>query len=112
MGFLTKPISYTGIRPTSKLVLDRKIVPEAVWNTLTEILYGSSTKEPTLPNIETVMSAYQGASAFQIIDNGDGTWTAIGDESKIQFVDADTITLTAPTVVLVSENTYSMSSSS
>jgi hypothetical protein len=47
---------------------------------------------------------------FEVTDNGDGTWTAVGDASYISMISADTFQITSSTAVPIDADTYTLSS--
>jgi hypothetical protein len=76
-----------GFRPTAKFVVDTtKINPDLLIE-LEKLLYGTSTVQPALPTMQELLEYIRTWYTIQIIDNGDGTWTATSDNDGYIFVD-------------------------
>lgn len=106
---LTKPVVFKGIRPTAHLTIDIASTPSATLNALTKTLYGSPTTNPTLPSLSGVFQIFEDNAEFQVTDNGDGTWTARGSDTAIQYVDTTNVKVSWSTVIAVDPNIYTMS---
>jgi hypothetical protein len=83
-----KPIEFTwtlsgtpppleGYRPTSHISIDSTKVDPAVLQTVEDALYGSAINNPYLPSIDEITDLLEQFGSLVIVDNGDGTWTAI-----------------------------------
>ena len=98
-------------RPTVHIVIDSRTTPIDVMALLEERLYGSDTNPPNLPSIPEVGEYFGYLGALLIIDNGDGTWTAL-DESDtfITMIDETTFELDNVDAVYIDADTYTLSS--
>lgn len=93
-------------RQSSHFIIDStKIHPTALSN-IEDILYGTSSTPPRLPNITELLSH---VSIF-IVDNGDGTWTATGPSYYISMLDSETFQITDCNAVYIDANTYALAS--
>jgi hypothetical protein len=93
----TLPADVDDLRPTSHLVLDTKRFPQ-VTAMLEDILYGTETTEPRLPDPAEILSLYEGLLILEIIYNGDGSWTAIGPDSMVQPYPDGSFDLSSPSL--------------
>lgn len=105
----TRPKTLFGIRPTSHFVIDLAITPQDTIDDLTKELYGSSTTNPILPELSRIFEIYEQNARFQVIDNGNGTWTVNASAGGITVVDANTVNLDWPTVVALTSDVYNIS---
>jgi hypothetical protein len=65
-----------GFLPTSYLIIDSRKTNPALLERIETILYGGDTPNPYLPSFSDLIALISGWSIVEIIDNGDGTWTA------------------------------------
>jgi len=72
------PVSYSGIRPTAHFVLDATQAPESDVAALEEILYGSPSTNPRLPEPTEIISILAANNRLNVFDNGDGTYIVAG----------------------------------
>lgn len=99
-------------RPTAHLILDSRKIDEWLMQDIEDILYGTEDRAPTLPDLKSLLAFIQKWERLIIVDNGDGTWTAISQRPDI-------ITMLSPTefmiesdnVVYLDPETYQITSS-
>lgn len=84
--------------------------PDAVL-ALEQILYGTSTTAPRLPQPGEVKTLFGSIVPFTITDLGDGSYTADGSATAVQMIDADVFQLTAATVGMADTSAFNASSS-
>lgn len=106
----TRPTQIPGAIFSSHLVVDSQISHPWTLKAVEDALYGTEATEAHLPSPEDVLEIVESNAVLRIIDNGDGTWTAIGPDSAISMLDSSTFQISWPTVVYLDEVTYSMSS--
>lgn len=71
------PDEVVGFRPSAHIILDSRNINPDQLQEYEDILYGTAETPPALiPMVDFVNSLYYGYK-WKIIDNGDGTWTAI-----------------------------------
>lgn len=68
-------------RPAVHITIDSTKTPPEILTLIENQLYGTSSMSPTLPTIQQISEYFGYLGALIIVDNGDGTWTAI-DESN------------------------------
>lgn len=107
----TKPVPiHDGLKPAAHLIIDTTIAyPEAI-AAIEDILYGTPTSNPRLPDPTELISIFEQHAILTIIDHGDGTWTAIGPDDVVKMVGPDTFQIEWPSVVYLDEDTYQVSS--
>jgi hypothetical protein len=94
----------------SHLVIDSTQAYPETMAALEDVLYGSSANEPQLPSPDDVLEIFEENSILRIIDNGDGTWTAIGPDDVISMLDPTTFQIDYSTAVYINEDTYTIHS--
>lgn len=71
------PEEVPGLRPTAHFVIDSKDVDPWLLQDIEAILYGSSSAAASLIPMYDLVSYINNWFRVKIVDNGDGTWTAI-----------------------------------
>jgi len=82
------PEEIPGFRPTAHLVFDSRKIDPWLLEDIEEMLYGSSSADAALISMPDLTEFIETWYRVKIIDNGDGTWTAISArEGFIFFTD-------------------------
>lgn len=71
----TKPIAIPGYSRTAHFVFDSREIHPITLGKLEDMLYGSSTAGAFLPTFDQLLAQLDEPVAFQLVDNGDGTFT-------------------------------------
>jgi len=80
-----------GIRPTAHVSIDSRNAREDLLAQVEEILYGSESSEPRFPTILELRLIFCEVGGLFIIDNGDGTWTALDpSDDFVTMLDSET----------------------
>jgi hypothetical protein len=104
------PPQINKFRPTVHVVIDSRTTPTDVLALLETRLYGSETASPNLPTIMEVGEYFGYLGALLIIDNGDGTWTALDEsETYITMINDTTFQIENTDAVIV-DDSYNISS--
>lgn len=104
------PPKINKFRPTVHLVIDSRTTPADVLKLLEDRLYGSETLSPNFPSITEVGEYFGYLGALLIIDNGDGTWTALDEsDTYITMIDYTTFQIEHTDSVIV-DDSYDISS--
>ena len=106
----TRGISGPDSRIMSHLVLESDTAYPETMAALEAVLYGDSGNAPRIPMPNEVFQIFEDNSILQIIDNGDGTWTAIGPAEVIQMLDATTFQISWQTAVYIDAVSYTIHS--
>lgn len=106
----TRPPAMSGYKRTAHIVVDSRYTNADVLATLEDSLYGSDMNTPTLPTLDELLAIFDSGIVFTVTDNGDGTFTIEGSDSAVAAVDADTYTITWPTVLSTGTDQYTISS--
>jgi hypothetical protein len=124
-SFTTLPIKIPGGKPTSHVVILVNSAPPTAITALEDILYGTDGNDildsdgnvigndglvPSLPAIPDLVTLFESNATLQIVDNGDGTWTANGPDDVVIDNGDDTFTIIAPSAYTVDGNTFIISS--
>jgi hypothetical protein len=76
------PPKLEGFRPTVHISMDSTKTPPEIWKMLEDTLYGTETTPPMLPSIHDIAEIFGYLGSLIIIDNGDGTWTALDEDDS------------------------------
>lgn len=115
----TDPLSWSittrGVSGPSNTIVSHLIIESATaypetMAALETVLYGDDGNAPRIPMPDEVFQIFEDNSILQIIDNGDGTWTAIGPAEVIQMLDATTFQISWPTAVYIDAVSYTIHS--
>lgn len=71
------PPAITGHRPTVHISIDSRNTDPVVIETIEGILYGTPITNPRFPKLDEITSYFEMYGSLVVVDNGDGTWTAI-----------------------------------
>lgn len=86
----TRPIKFSdpsfGVKYGSHLVLDSRVIYPWAMLAIENVLYGDAENEPRLPTPQEILTIFVENALLQILDNGDGTWTATGPDQAIVLV--------------------------
>jgi hypothetical protein len=108
--FTTRPEKFPGGKIGSHFVIDTaSAYPEAI-SVMEDMLYGSDDDGAHLPTPDEIYEIFDANALLQIIDHGDGTWTAIGPDTAIIMLDPTTFEITWPSAIYISDDSYTISS--
>lgn len=80
-----------GVKPAVHISVDSLTTRPDLLAALEEILYGTETTDPRFPSVLEIRLLFGEVGGLYIVDNGDGTWTAIDpSDDFIEMIDADT----------------------
>lgn len=102
-------IPMPGASPASHLVME---IPyqDQVFSDLEDILYGTETTEPRLPDPAEIIELYESATRLRITYNGDGTYTATGPDTMVQLLDDGRFQLNAPSLFFLDQDIFVVNS--
>ncbi len=108
-AYTTRPV-YAGpnLRPTAHVIIDSTRVPKALVDFIEEVLYGTATLGATMPPLAQLVDIFQNAFKVQIVDNGDGTWTATGPADLVKMTSSTEFEVTTPFATMINGNTYNI----
>lgn len=104
------PQIATGFRPTVHVVVDSTKTDPQVLQTLEDTLYGTSVSDPNFPSIDIIRELFKSFGALVIVDNGDGTWTAIDiGDTYISMTSATEFEIDSPSATMLDAYSYTIS---
>lgn len=103
------PVVLDNLKPSSHFIIDSTKVQENILTIVENKLYGTDVSEPVFPTMEELINIFEENSSFRIIDHGDGTFTAIGNDEQVKVIEPTVFELTSPTVIMLSSDTYKVS---
>jgi hypothetical protein len=82
----TTPVRFGTNRPTAHYMVDSRYADPARLAVLEDVMYGTASEPARMPDPAEIYVILNGAMGDDIIiiDNGDGTWTAIGADEYVQ----------------------------
>lgn len=101
--------SKFGYSPIAHLIIDAGDASPAAVTALENLLYGTVSTSPSLPNPYDVYQLFITNAMFVVTDHGDGTATISGPDSAVYMLDATSARITWPSVIQTSSDTYSVS---
>lgn len=108
--FSTKPVTLPRSRPTAHYVIDAELSYPAALQQFEDMLYGTDAVSAHFPTALELFDIFEQNALVRIIDNGDGTWTAIGPDDVISMTDATTFEIDYPSATYVDSDTYQIHS--
>jgi len=106
----TKPAALTGYKLSSHVILDSRDLQAGHLAIIEDILYGNSTDAARLPTFDELVTILDTDIGFEVVDNGDGTWTATGSDAYISMLSSNTFQISVSTAVPIDADTYTLSS--
>lgn len=104
------PVAYEGFRPTAHIILDTTELDPFLVDTLEDMLYGTDETDPELPPLSVLGPIIEEWNLLiQIVDHGDGTWSAIGPDALIDMIDTDTFQIIEANAIYLDAVTYEIS---
>jgi hypothetical protein len=105
------PPKIENFRPTVHISIDSLKTPPELLTLLENTLYGTEDSDPHLPTIQEIASFFGYVGALLIIDNGDGTWTAVDEgDAYITMLDSTTFQIAGADATYLDATTYEISS--
>jgi hypothetical protein len=105
------PESVVGYRPPVHVTIDSGHTDPEVLPLIENILYGTDTVNPRLPSLSELSGYFGLTSGLVIIDNGDGTWTAVDTfNNYVTMLDDTTFQIAGADVTYLDSTTYTISS--
>jgi hypothetical protein len=108
--FTTSPPPMIGIRPTSHFVIDTRYVHPANLALLEDMLYGTESTDPYLPDMAFILEEFGSNVYVTITDHGDGTWTADGPDDLVHLTGPTEFEISYQGAVYISSDTYTLTS--
>lgn len=105
------PQKVAGYRPTSHIIFDTREMDPLLLSDIENTLYGTSGTDAHLPPLSSLVSFASGWVIIRIIDNFDGTWTAIGPDNLITMLDSETFQIIQANAVYLDDDLYRISDS-
>lgn len=81
------PEEIPGFHPTAHIIIDTRTVDSTLMKELEDLLYGTSGADATLISMSDLVAMLTEVFRIRIIDNGDGTWTAVAERDGYIFTD-------------------------
>lgn len=108
--FSTKPVNLLNVSKTAHLIVDTSKAYSWVVESFENILYGTDSVAPRLPEPQEILDLFENNAIVRVIDNGDGSFTVIGPDEYVKFIDDTSFEITWPSAVYLSEDSYRISS--
>lgn len=82
------PVKLPGYRPTAHYIIDTRNMSPATVTELENILYGDGVTPGELPSPQVLFDLMNFGDTIQIIDHGNGYWSAIGSHDNVHMTDS------------------------
>lgn len=106
------PEEIERFRPTAHVIFDSRTIDPYLLMDIEDILYGTADTDPYLPSLKSLSSFIRQWERLIVVDNEDGTWTAISPtDVDIIMLDATTFQITSPAAVVIDADSYTLTSS-
>ena len=104
------PPKVMGYRPTVHIAIDSTKTDPNVLETIEDIIWGTVDTHPRLPPIDEIRNLFNAIGVLIIVDNGDGTWTAIDQSNDyISMIDSTTFQIDGADATYLDATTYTIS---
>jgi hypothetical protein len=107
----SRPEIMAGVSPTAHIIFDSRYANPGAMEHLGELLYGTDSVDALLLPAEDLFTELAPYAVIIILDNGDGTWTAIGPSDHISMPTATTFEILNANARFIDANRYTISSS-
>lgn len=110
-SIVAKPILFGENKRSAHYIIDSREADALSLMALEDILYGSDVEVPRLPDLYEISTILNDVTEFQIIDNLDGTYTAIGNDAAVSLITPGIFQLTHDEgVIPIDDATYTATS--
>lgn len=104
------PVPVEGYRATAHIIIDTRNMEPLKLTAIESLLYGDEVTDPSLPEIQIVFDTLSYGDAIIIVDNGDGTWDALGSYENIYMIGDGIFQIDNVDAVDNGDGTYDISS--
>lgn len=105
------PEEFDGYRPTAEIIIHSAEIEPWLLTGVEAMLYGDATTTAFLPPMFDLITYLTGTYLIDIVDNGDGTWTATSpNPALVQIISTDLFQITSNDMVYLDASTYVISS--
>lgn len=105
------PTIYTidGVKPAVHISVDSRTTDPTILENLEGILYGQEVAPPRFPTMLEIRLMFGEVGGLFIVDNGDGTWTAIDpSDDFIDMLDPETFQIAHADATFIDPDTYTI----
>jgi hypothetical protein len=108
--FTSIPVLIPDVALSAHFVIESSTAYSSTVAEIEDLLYGTESTDARLPSPSEIFEVFEKHSILRIIDNGDGSWTAIGPASAIVMLDSTTFQITWPSAVYIDAESYTIRS--
>lgn len=109
-AFTTMPVVMPEAKLSAHMIVEVSTAYSWTVAALEDLLYGTPAADARLPSPQEVFQVFEDNSILQIIDHGDGTWTATGPDEVVKMVDPTMFEINWPSAVYISATEYTVHS--
>lgn len=92
--------------PTAHVIVDSTLTYSGALTAFETLLYGDELQEPRLPLPEELVDLFDINALYQVIDNGDGTFTLDAPDEVFEWLSATEFSADWPNAVYLDSDTY------
>jgi hypothetical protein len=105
----TVPEQIDQVRATSHVVINAADTTPGILGAVYDLIYGNPGNQPRIPHLPELRDIYEVGAILQIVDHGDGTWTATGPDSMVYMTGATSFEINSPSAVWLDSVSYRLS---
>ena len=103
------PPMISGYRPTVHVAIDSTKTDPDILQSIEDIIWGTVDTHPRLPPIDELKNLFKALGVLIIVDNGDGTWTAIDQsDDYISMINSTTFQIDNADATYLDVTTYTI----
>lgn len=108
-NLLASAVAIPGASPAARLTMEISD-EDSIVSSIEDILYGTDTTAPRLPNPADLYELYESATQLRIRYNGDGTYSATGPDHMVRILADGAFELSSPSLFVNKNNIFTVSS--
>jgi hypothetical protein len=101
----TKARRFSGLMPTSHVVIDSRYTHPITLASIEAALYGSDNFVARMPTPEEIVDIYDVPVVFAVHDNGDGSYLVGGPDDQVTDIGLDQFIIDHPSVTVIDADT-------
>lgn len=106
----TKPVPVPGMMRSAHFVIDSTEAGPNALATVEDLLYGTSSTNPSLPTVQDLIDIFANSEEFVVTDLGNGEWQIDGSVEDISNIGGGLYQITNDTVVPIDADSTEISS--
>lgn len=97
------------LRAVAHVIVNTEDAPATSRSYVTDLVYGTDSTNPRIPHLPELISVFETNAVFQVVDHGDGSWTATGPDEYFEFLDGTSFIIKSPSARWLDSESYRLS---